>query len=120
MAAYVKRIALATGLALGLVPGVASAGPIVSVGISVPLPPPVVVVRPAPPAVGYVWVDGYWSTASYGAPMWIDGYWAPPPPPVVTRTVVVSRPVVTHTRVVHTAPTRVVTHSAPRTVVVHH
>ncbi len=32
-----------------------------------------------PPAPGYVWIEGYWTTDAYGNDMWIEGRWAPPP-----------------------------------------
>lgn len=121
MRSYVRRIAVATALALGALPGAAAAGPIVTVGLSVPAPGPVVVVRPAPPAPDYVWVDGAWVSDPAGRLVWVDGYWTPAVTRtvVVSRPVIVSRPVVTHTTVVHRGPT-VVTHAGHgRTVVVH-
>ena len=40
-------------------------------------PPPRVVVRPAVPTAGYVWVDGYW-TWNRGSWAWRNGYWTAP------------------------------------------
>jgi len=40
-------------------------------------PPARVVVRPAVPAAGYVWVDGYW-TWNRGSWAWRNGYWTAP------------------------------------------
>jgi len=40
-------------------------------------PPPRVVVRPAVPSAGYVWVDGYW-TWNRGSWSWRNGYWTAP------------------------------------------
>jgi hypothetical protein len=48
--------------------------------VYVPLPPPlpVVSVRPAPPAPGFVWVSGYhrWDGRGY---VWVPGHWSRPP-----------------------------------------
>jgi hypothetical protein len=43
-------------------------------------PPPPIVVEPRPvaPAVGYVWVDGYWHWTGRQY-TWHRGYWAVPP-----------------------------------------
>jgi len=51
----------------------------VSLGIRIgPPPPPRVVVRPAAPGAGFVWVDGYWYPVS-GHYRWHNGYWTRPP-----------------------------------------
>ena len=48
-----------------------------AVVITRPAPPAAVVVRPAAPGSGYVWIDGewYWSGGRYH---YRNGYWAPP------------------------------------------
>jgi WXXGXW repeat (2 copies) len=42
-------------------------------------PAPVVEVRPAIPAPGYVWMDGYWNWEG-GRHVWIPGRWVAPHP----------------------------------------
>ena len=54
----------------------------VSIGISVNLAPPAlpVYVQPPLPAVGYLWVPGYWAwDADGGDYYWVPGYWSQPP-----------------------------------------
>lgn len=53
-------------------------------------PPPRVEYRGLPPAVGYVWIDGYWNRIGHRHD-WVPGYWAPPG----TR----ARPIVRHRHV---------------------
>jgi len=51
----------------------------ISLGIRIgPPPAPRVFVRPAAPAGGYVWVDGYWYPVR-GHYRWHAGYWTRPP-----------------------------------------
>lgn len=40
-------------------------------------PPPRVEYRGVPPAVGHVWIDGYWNRIG-PRPHWVPGYWNPP------------------------------------------
>ena len=42
-------------------------------------PPPYHEVAASPPAVGYVWIGGYWNWVG-GRHAWVRGYWAPPRP----------------------------------------
>jgi hypothetical protein len=55
---------------------------VVSVGVSIKLPPPPlpVYVQPACPTPGYLWTPGYWA---YGTPgyYWVPGVWVAPPSP---------------------------------------
>jgi hypothetical protein len=106
---YTKRFGLAMAFLASLLPGVAAAAPVITVGVN--LPAPVVLVRPPLPAVGWMWVDGAYVVDPVGIRVWRPGYWAPPVVhrPVVQRAVVVHRPVVQRT---------VVTRPAPRAVVV--
>jgi hypothetical protein len=46
--------------------------------VDVAPPPPRYEVVPAAPAVGYVWIGGYW-TWQLGRHVWIGGRWALPP-----------------------------------------
>jgi hypothetical protein len=51
----------------------------VSVGFRIgPPPPPRVIVQPAAPGLGYIWVEGYWYPAGHRY-RWHDGYWTRPP-----------------------------------------
>jgi hypothetical protein len=54
----------------------------VSFGIQIGPPPPphVLRVRPAIPAPGYAWVDGYWYPVN-NRYLWHQGYWTRPPYP---------------------------------------
>jgi hypothetical protein len=40
-------------------------------------PPPRVEYRGVPPAIGYIWVDGYWNRIG-SRQHWVPGYWNPP------------------------------------------
>jgi WXXGXW repeat (2 copies) len=42
-------------------------------------PAPIVEVRPAAPAPGWVWMDGYWNWAG-GRHVWVRGRWVAPHP----------------------------------------
>lgn len=42
-----------------------------------PPPPPRVVVRPEPPCVGAIWVEGYWRYTGMSF-AWVRGHWIPP------------------------------------------
>jgi hypothetical protein len=50
----------------------------ISVQIGPPPPPRVVYVQPARPAVGFVWVAGYWYPVGRKY-RWHEGYWTRPP-----------------------------------------
>lgn len=111
MRAYTRRLGLTMALLASLLPGVASAAPLITVGVNVPAP--VVFVRPPMPAVGWVWVDGAYVVNPVGMRVWRAGYWAPP---VVVHRVVAPPPMVVHRpAVVH----RTVVTRPGRTVVVH-
>ena len=53
----------------------------IGIGIGVGAPAPVAIVRPAMPAPGYVWVNGFYQPNG----VWVAGYWAPPAPVAVIR-----------------------------------
>jgi hypothetical protein len=55
------------------------APPVVYVGgtVNVAPPPPQVEVYGAPPAVGYVWLGGYWNWVG-GRHVWVGGHWEAP------------------------------------------
>ncbi len=57
--------------------GVASAQISVSIRIGPPALP--VYEQPAIPAVGYLWVPGYWSWSDEGYYYWVPGTWVLPP-----------------------------------------
>lgn len=40
-------------------------------------PPPRIEYRGLPPAIGYIWIDGYWNRVG-PRPHWVPGYWSPP------------------------------------------
>lgn len=105
MGRYIASAFAATLMAWFLVPTAAQAGPVVHVGVSLGLPaivapaPPVVVVRPACPGPGHVWVEGTFRRDLIGRTIWVPGRWERVTP---ARTVVVRRaPVATRTVVVH-------------------
>jgi hypothetical protein len=108
MGGYAMRWIGAMALVFTLVPAVAAAAPLITVGVNVPIPGPVIMVRPAPPAYGWMWVDGGWRVNQWGHRHYVSGYWAPPPRPVVYSRVA---PVVVHHRAVVARP-------APRRVIV--
>ncbi len=47
--------------------------------VAIPPPPPRVEYLGPPPAVGYVWIGGYWGWEG-GHHVWIGGHWAAPHP----------------------------------------
>ncbi len=47
--------------------------------VTVPPPAPIVEVVPPAPAVGYIWIEGFWGWVG-GRHVWQRGYWAPPRP----------------------------------------
>lgn len=53
--------------------------PVVYVGgtVNVAPPPPQVEVYGAPPAVGYIWLGGYWNWVG-GRHVWVGGHWEAP------------------------------------------
>jgi hypothetical protein len=61
-------------LTMILLAGSALAGPRIAVGFGFVAPAPVVVVRPACPGSGYVWVAGYYGPAG----IWVPGFWRAP------------------------------------------
>lgn len=63
------------GIAAMLVITAASCGPTSVVVTDRPAPP--VIVRPAPPRPGYVWVEGEWVPRG-GHYVWQNGYWTKP------------------------------------------
>jgi hypothetical protein len=71
-----KKIAMATLLALTLLPAASYAQVIVRIAP----PAPIVERRPPPPDRGYVWIDGYhnWDGNRY---VWVPGRWDRPPHP---------------------------------------
>jgi hypothetical protein len=75
-----KRIlrALAPALVLAALPALSSAGVFVGVSVNIAPPPLPVYVQPACPAVGYIWVPGYWAWND-GAYYWVPGTWVLPP-----------------------------------------
>lgn len=94
--------AAAFAATLFAVPAVAAPVVTVSVGLPTvvvaPLPPPVVVVRPARPGPNYVWVEPGWRADAYGRRVFVAGHWSHRPNTVTVvrrgpphRTVVVRR-----------------------------
>jgi WXXGXW repeat (2 copies) len=69
---------IAAAVALAALPVVSSAA--VFVGVSVNIAPPVlpVYVQPPCPAVGFLWVPGYWAYGDAGY-YWVPGTWVQPP-----------------------------------------
>lgn len=69
---------IAAAAALGALPVVSSAA--VVVGVSVNIAPPAIPVyaQPPCPAVGYLWVPGYWAWGPAGY-YWVPGTWVQPP-----------------------------------------
>lgn len=46
-------------------------------GVVLVEPPPVRIERPGPPpAVGYIWIDGFWNWSG-GRHVWMPGHWEP-------------------------------------------
>ncbi len=70
----VRKIALATLLALTFLPAASYAQVIVRIAP----PAPIVERRPPPPERGFVWIDGYhrWDGGRY---VWVPGRWDRPP-----------------------------------------
>jgi len=61
-------------LAMIVLAGSALADPRVAVGFGLSAPAPVVIVRPACPGPGYVWVGGYHGATG----IWVPGFWRAP------------------------------------------
>lgn len=78
-----SKSAAAMGLVLSLAMGACVVEPArVSVGlpvVTVAPPAPVVETYGQPPAVGYVWLGGYWNWVG-GRHVWVGGHWEPPHP----------------------------------------
>ena len=72
-----KKCLIAATVALGAASSPAFAGVDVSIGIGVPIAPPAVIYEPVPPppAVGYVWIPGYWGWHA-DRYIWIRGRYA--------------------------------------------
>lgn len=79
------RVALAAALAaaaLGLAGCVAVPAPYYGYQgevVGVAPPPPQAEVYGPPPAVGYVWIGGYWNWVGHRH-VWVNGHWAAPRP----------------------------------------
>jgi len=77
------RIALVCGITcLALSACVVTPAPggfYVGPAVAAPPPPAQAEYYGAPPAVGYVWIGGYWNWVG-GRYVWVGGHWAPPHP----------------------------------------
>jgi hypothetical protein len=69
-----KKCLIAATVVAGALAQPARAEVGISIGIGIPLPPPAVIYEPVPPppAVGYVWVPGYWGWSGERY-VWIRG-----------------------------------------------